>query len=333
MINLYITKQGVYVRIKLNQLIIEIEKEIISEVPIKTIESVTVVGNAFLTTQTISQLVKLKIPISYISVKGYYKFSIRSDHNVNISRQELQFLAFQNEEFSLNLSKIIIQNKVKNQLLVLKRYNRNTNSKYVEKNIKHIKNKIPLINLVTNKQELLGVEGIIAKFYFNSFKFLIPEEFAFTNRLSYPSTDPFNALLSFGYTLLLNSFITALENKKINPYKGFMHANKIGHPALASDLMEEYRPLIIDSLALNLVRRNIIKINNFYKPDNYNGFLLENEKIKIVIDKYNDKINTKRKYIKSYTTDTKNIIYLQIQSLINAFTELNEKLFFSVNYR
>lgn len=331
--NLYITKQGAYIKTKLNQLIIEKENEIIEEIPIKIIESITIVGNAFLTTQTMSQLVKLKIPISYISTKGYYKFSIRSDYNINIHRQELQFQAFQNEKFSLELSKKIILSKTKNQLLVLKRYNRNTNSVDVKNNIKHIKSNIRLINLANNKQQLLGIEGIIAKYYFDSFKFLLPKEFKFINRVSYPATDPFNALLSFGYTLLLNTFITCLENKKINPYKGFMHANRIGHPALASDLMEEYRPIIIDSLVLNLVRRNIIKLEDFYQIDNYKGFYINSNKIKIIIDKYNEKINLKTKYIKNYTTNTKNIIYLQIQSLINTFYKLNDKLFFTVSYR
>lgn len=112
-----------------------------------------------------------------------------------------------------------------------------------------------------------------------------------------------------------------------------MHANRIGHPALASDLMEEYRPIIIDSLVLNLVRRNIIKLEDFYQIDNYKGFYINSNKIKIIIDKYNEKINLKTKYIKNYTTNTKNIIYLQIQSLINTFYKLNDKLFFTVSYR
>lgn len=331
--NLYIAEQGSYARVDLNQLVIEKNKEILKEIPIKTIESITVVGNVLLSTQVISYLVKLKIPISYISSKGYYKFSIRGNYNVNISRQELQFRAFQDENYCLKLSKKTILSKVKNQILVLKRYNRSVKSLEIDKNIKHIKSKLKLINKVKNKNELLGIEGIIAKYYFDSFKYLLPAEFSFLGRNSYPATDPFNALLSFGYTLLLNDIITCLENKKVNPYKGFMHANKIGHPALASDLMEEYRPIIIDSLALNLVRRSIIKISDFHKEEQGDGYYIEYSKISKIIEKYNEKMLQKKSYIKNYKTDTRTIIYMQIQSLINSFVDLKPELFLTVVYR
>lgn len=331
--NLYIAEQGLYVRINQNQVIIEKNKIIIEEIPIKIISSVTVVGNVFLTTQVISNLVKLKIPISYMSTKGYYKFSIRSDYNVNIERQELQFNAFNDEDYTFLLSKKTILSKVKNQLLVLRRYNRNTNSCEVLQNIDFIQSKLIMIDKCTNKQELLGFEGIVAKYYFDSIKYLVPKTFNFLGRKKNPSTDPINSILSFCYTLLLNLFINCLENKKLNPYKSFMHVNKIGHPSLASDLMEEYRPIIVDSLVLNLVRRKIIKVDDFYKNSNYVGMLIKNDAIKIIIKKFEEKINLKKKYISENAIDTKNTIYLQLQSLIQSFSEKDVNLFQSVVYR
>lgn len=111
---------------------------------------------------------------------------------------------------------------------------------------------------------MMGYEGNASKVYFKSLGQLVNSNFKFYNRSKMPPRDPFNAMLSLGYTLLLYEIYTAISLKGLNPYAGFMHKDKQGHPALASDMIEEWRPVIVDSLVMKLIQNNDILLNDFY---------------------------------------------------------------------
>lgn len=98
----------------------------------------------------------------------------------------------------------------------------------------------------------------MARLYFRALSEFLPEEFRFEKRTRQPPADPFNSMLSFGYTLLMYDFYSAIERTRLSPYIGYLHALKDGHPALASDLMEPWRAAIVDAFCLALVTHHEI---------------------------------------------------------------------------
>jgi CRISPR-associated protein Cas1 len=110
---------------------------------------------------------------------------------------------------------------------------------------------------------LHGFEGAGAAAFFAAFRFLLRQELGFDGRHRRPPTDPVNVLLSFGYTLLMNQVMSAVQVVGFDPYIGYLHSEGYGKPALALDLMEEMRTPIVDSVVLTVINKNILRADHF----------------------------------------------------------------------
>ena len=115
---------------------------------------------------------------------------------------------------------------------------------------------------------VLGLEGQGAALYFGEFdRFLRAQPpgrgFEFASRNRRPPRDPVNALLSFAYAMLVKDCFAAVCTVGFDPYKGFFHANRHGKPSLALDLMEEFRPIIADSVVLTLINNEMLTPGDF----------------------------------------------------------------------
>jgi CRISPR-associated protein Cas1 len=114
-------------------------------------------------------------------------------------------------------------------------------------------------------EALLGVEGTGARDYFEHFKGMLRGEqtFDLDGRNRRPPRDPVNALLSFVYTLLTKELVLAVTTAGLDPLLGFYHQPRFGRPALALDLMEEFRPLIADSVVINVINTGVVSPADF----------------------------------------------------------------------
>jgi CRISPR-associated protein Cas1 len=112
--------------------------------------------------------------------------------------------------------------------------------------------------------QIRGHEGDASAAYFGVFDALIKADgFRFEKRIKRPPRDPVNAMLSFGYTLLMHDLMAAAQIVGLDPYVGFLHADRHGKPSLALDLMEEFRSIIVDSIVLTLVNKRMIAPDEF----------------------------------------------------------------------
>jgi CRISPR-associated protein Cas1 len=129
------------------------------------------------------------------------------------------------------------------------------------------------VESATSIESLLGVEGTAARLYFEAFGKLIKEpddaspqlSFDFDGRNRRPPRDPVNALLSLGYAMLTKDLAITLQAVGFDPFLGFYHQPHYGRPALALDLMEEFRPLIVDSVVLSAVNTGVVKASDFVR--------------------------------------------------------------------
>ena len=110
-----------------------------------------------------------------------------------------------------------------------------------------------------------GYEGRGSALYFEAFPHGFIENQGFTRRIRRPPTDPVNSILSLLYTFLMNRMYAAVRVAALDPYPGFLHAIDYGRYSLVLDLMEEFRTIIADTLALSLFNLKILKKEDFYE--------------------------------------------------------------------
>ncbi len=122
---------------------------------------------------------------------------------------------------------------------------------------------IPRLAEATSRAQVLGYEGTASATYFRFFRHFLQVPLGFQRRQAHPPPDPVNALLSLGYTLLYNHLYAAVNLVGLDPYQGFLHELRRGHAALASDLVEEWRATIVDSVVLTVLNRREIQQEDF----------------------------------------------------------------------
>jgi CRISPR-associated protein Cas1 len=115
----------------------------------------------------------------------------------------------------------------------------------------------------TSHDQVLGHEGSASREYFRAWRQIIGDAWGFTSRERRPPPDPVNAMLSFGYTLLVQEAVAALETAGLDSAVGFLHRGRWGRPCLALDLMEEFRPVIVDAVVLRCVSTGIVRSDEF----------------------------------------------------------------------
>jgi CRISPR-associated protein Cas1 len=234
--------------------------------------------------------------VQYFSATGEYFGRISSTGHVNTKRQRLQLLFVDDETASLEICKRIISAKVNNQYQLVKRYARNSTVDVKDDVDAMTKAKQDARN-ARSKSSLLGYEGNAAKAYFSALSKLVYPEFKFDGRSRRPPKDPFNSMLSLGYTLLHSMIYGFLEGKGLNPYFGFLHKEKYNHPALASDLMEEWRSVIVDATVMSLVNGREIDISNFNSKESGRGVFIDKDGMKIFLKKLESKYQTNQAYL------------------------------------
>ncbi|MDY4576258.1 MAG: CRISPR-associated endonuclease Cas1 [Intestinibacter sp.] len=247
-----------------------------------------------------------------------------TNNKVDIEKQVNQFKCKQDELFCLEFSKKIITSKIKNQIVILKRYDKAKLDKI--KDIIYSLNKyISEIENCTSINEAIGFEGTCARLYFSGISCLVPDEFKFDKRSKRPPKDPFNALISYGYSLLYNEIILALTQTGLNTHAGFMHQNKQGHAALASDLMEQWRCPIVDSLVMKLINNNLISISDFTFNEDTGGYYLSRKANNSFIKYYEEKIRSKNNYFKhaGYAMTFRQAIFFNIYELVKCLEDGN----------
>jgi len=179
----------------------------------------------------------------------------------NVQLRRAQFKVCEDAKASLEIARGIVRAKVRNQRTLLRR-----NGKLVEEVVLREMARLADVALAAdNMQSLLGIEGQAAKLYFGSFQKMLRGGlgFDFTTRNRRPPRDPVNALLGFAYALLTKDAMAALESVGFDPFLGCYHQPRYGKPALALDLMEEFRPLVADSALLMAVNNGEVDARSF----------------------------------------------------------------------
>ncbi len=278
-------------------------------------------------------LLESKKTVSYYSKGGSYFGRLQSTGHINEERQRKQSSLYETE-FAAELAKNIISAKLKNQQVVLKRYEKSRGISVSEplKMLRICREKVLRCQTIP---EMMGHEGQGAKAYFDGLSVLIEPEFSFHGRNRRPPRDEFNSMLSLGYSVLMNEIYGKIEAKGLNPYFGFMHRDKENHPTLASDMMEEWRAVIVDSTVMSMINGHEMQKSDFVIDMEQPGCFLTKNGIKKYLSKLERKLRTEVRYLNyvDYAVSFRRGITLQMNMLTKAIEEEDASVYRPIQIR
>ena len=330
---LYVTENGSTISLANNYIKVQYQGDKCREIPIETLESISIFCKAQMTTQCAIECMKRGIPVAYYSLGGRYYGRLESSEHVQVERQRKQAQLY-DSSFAFELGREILRAKVKNQEALLRRYARSKECNIAEE--------IKMMNIFYGKirksdsvSQMMGYEGGAAKYYFQGLSKVIDEKYRFKGRSRRPPKDEFNAMLSLGYSIIMNEIYGIILNKGLNPYFGFIHRDREKHPTLASDLMEEWRSIIVDSVAMSLVNGHEIQLHHFQHDLDEPGYFLTKEGVKIFIDKLEKKERTETKYLSyiQYPVSFRRAMEIQVNRLVKAIEEEDASVYQPVRIR
>ena len=294
---LYVDEPGCAIKKTGERILVAKENEIIRDIPIIHLGQVVISGNVNLTTPAMQTLLHEGIPVVFLSAYGRYHGALTPQVSRNSLLRSAQHKVTNSPEACLELSKAFVRGKVANMRMMLQRrkwQSADSTDSALEAllaNIKAMQAMEKRINKATELPELLGIEGNASAAYFGAFNFMLKSEigFDFQRRSRRPPADATNALLSFAYSLLTADIISAIQTVGLDPYIGFFHQLKYGKPCLALDLMEEFRPIIADSVVITLINNRRIKIDDF--TQSHGGWYLKEHRRKVFYAAYETRKN------------------------------------------
>jgi len=308
---LYLTEQGAVLRRTGERLVVTKDHQVVDEVPIIHVDQVVVVGNIQLTTPAVALLLQKDIDVVFLSSHGRFRGRLMTTGSRFAQLRHRQLRLMDDEAASLGIARAIVLGKLGNQQALL----RQQEGQGVNGAVAFLEQAIAQAGKAQSVDSLRGVEGSAGARYFAVLKALIPPEWGFTKRVYHPPTDPANALLSFGYTLLLKDVSAAIQLVGLDPYLGFFHAIDYGRPSLALDAMEEFRPLV-DGLVLRLIGQGEITPGDFQSRRRDKAVLLTDEARKGFVKAYEAQVNAPTTYApRKEQTSYRRCIELQVRQL------------------
>ena len=267
---LYVTTQGAYLHKEGETVVVKVERENRLRLPIHTLGSIVCFGQVSCSPFLLGHCVKNNVSVSFMT--EYVRFLARVQGPVagNVLLRREQYRRSDCQKSSADIAKMFVIGKVANSRVTVHRALRDHGEKINQPGLDRICQSFThYINRLFNEDNLetvRGIEGRTARDYFDQFDHLIvaqKKDFIFSGRNRRPPLDRVNCLLSFIYSLLYHDTRSALETVGLDPAVGFLHRDRPGRLGLALDLMEEFRSMLADRLALSLINLGQVKKKGF----------------------------------------------------------------------
>lgn len=247
---------------------VSVRGEVVQKMPGHQLRAIYVYGAVQLTAQAVQTALELDIDVAYFSPAGRFLGLLRGLPTSGVDARMGQYECFQKQPICLKLAREVIRAKIHNQRVLLMR-----NGDAPESALKLMAELRDSLGEAKDRTQLLGYEGMAANLYFQHFPSMLKGRgeawrFDFEGRNKRPPRDPVNALLSMAYSMLAKELTGVCHAVGLDPFLGFLHQPRYGRPALALDLMEEFRPLVADSVVISLINRGELGVEDFVRSAN-----------------------------------------------------------------
>jgi CRISPR-associated protein Cas1 len=268
---LYVMTQGAYVCLDHETVKVKVEGKLQMQVPLHHLGAIVTMGNVMMSPFIMARYAEDGRALVILDRNGKFKCRVVGKTSGNVLLRQVQYEAVRDRERSALIARNMVAGKVKNSRQILLRGARETGnadeSAALRKSGDILADALFHLKDAVDIDHVRGLEGEAANAYFEVFDRMVKEEdrptFRMNGRNRRPPLDPMNALLSFLYTLLLNDCISAVEGVGLDSQFGFLHALRPGRPSLGLDLMEEFRSVLADRLALTLINRKQVTERHF----------------------------------------------------------------------
>lgn len=290
---LYVTTEGVWLHKDGENLVMELNREKLARVPLHLIQGLVCVGRVSVSAPLLGYCTEKGICITYLTAHGKFQARVEGPVSGNVLLRRAQYRCTDDPTRCQGIVANLVAGKVNNQRTVLARALRDHGDAMPAAQAEKLEQAVSMLRRIVEKARgpgdvdyLRGLEGEAAQRYFDVFNCLIRVEspdMRFGGRSRRPPLDRINALLSLLYTLLTHDCRSALESVGLDPAVGFLHRDRPGRPSLALDLMEEFRPVLADRLALSLVNRRQVDERDFLVMDNGAVTLKDDARKKVLV--------------------------------------------------
>lgn len=292
---LYVTRDGLYLHLQNETIRVEQDGKLVKSIPLHHLGSIVIFGNVLVSPALLARCAEDGRPIIWLDMQGRFRARLEGKTTGNVLLRRQQYAVSDDTTRHLLVARAFVAGKLQNLRTVLLRAGYDAPQREVRQQLRNsadaIGSLIGSLPQAENLDAVRGIEGAATQLYFSVFAQMVranKQHFPFDGRNRRPPRDPVNALLSFLYALLTSDCISACESAGLDPQVGFLHAPRPGKPALALDLMEEFRPVMTDRLALNLINRQQIQPQHFEKrpPE---AVLLNDEGRRVVLAAYQER--------------------------------------------
>lgn len=265
--DLVVVEPDLEIGLEKEMLILRRQGTVIRRSRLQDLEQLILLGRQELTAAARQTLLRQGIDVVFLTGHGQFLGRLQGRLSANGPLRLAQYRVCAQPEAALGLAKAIVHGKVTNQRRLLLRQQREYQRDDIAGALAGMRRMLALIEGVTEIPQLMGVEGQAAACYFGIFGALIRQpDIHMQGRSRRPPRDPVNAALSFGYSILTRLVETTVHQVGLDPYLGFLHQPRQGLPALVLDLVEEFRPVLVDSLILRLFNRSQLQAGDFHHP-------------------------------------------------------------------
>ena len=251
----YAGTQGGRVRTARGRLIIESpDDEPVLDVPTGHVGRIVCFGSVGLSAGVRSWALSSDVDIVFASRRGSYLGSFVAGQGSSRPSRIRAQLAATEAPSAIGIARAVVDAKVRKQIVVLQRFGRRDDAEAVREAVAAMQRLLVMVPDAQTPAEVMGLEGAAAAAYFPAYGQLFPEGLRFTHRSRQPPLDIANSALSFLYTILLGECVTAVYSAGLDPAFGVLHSDSEHRPSLALDLLEEFRPWVVDQVVLSAAR-------------------------------------------------------------------------------
>ena len=261
-------------------------------VPSGHVERIVLSGSVGLSAGARSWALATGVDVVLLSRRGSYLGALEGPNLPNVALRRQQYRLSEDSDARLLLGRRLVFGKLTNQRALLMRFGRREHRDVVPEIADELDLLRRRLDEATSVDELMGLEGFGARRYYDALTVLLPAPLAFSGRSRHPPGDVVNAALSYGYAILAGEAAASCAGAGLDAAAGFLHADQPGRPSLALDLMEEFRPLIVDAVVVEKFRRAQLAGKHARIPADRAGVLLTEEGRKRLIVAIEDRLLT-----------------------------------------
>jgi CRISPR-associated protein Cas1 len=267
---LYVQTQGAAVGRSHQTVRVKVEGQVRLQVPLHHLEGIVCFGRVFVSPALLGATGEHGLHVAYFSERGEFLARVVPAVSGNVLLRRQQYRLADQEAACLRLARAFVAGKIQNSRTLLLRSAREGVDETAQAELRRAADRLACaldtLSRADNLDSVRGCEGDAARVYFAAFNAMIRQNkdvFAMGERSRRPPLDPLNALLSFLYALLTRDMAAALEGVGLDPAVGFLHVDRPGRLSLALDLVEEFRALVADRLALALINLRQVQPSGF----------------------------------------------------------------------